>query len=137
MRWRFRPIDSPVDYAGPASYKVRFIIGDEVATIQRFLRKDPSGILQIGVTKNAKKRRRQFVRGLATGWGHSEANLLHMLERRSCLRRRFSGARYEIAFKPFATREEAEAEEETLIKRYLFRFGEVPPLNSAIPKKYK
>ncbi len=135
-RWRFRPIDSPTGDVGPAVYKIRLVIDGAVVHIPRFLCEDRSGILQIGVTDNLESRRRRFMRGLNVGKGHSEANLLHMLERRSSLLRTFPKARYEIAFRLMHEREQAAAEEEALIKAYLYRFGEVPPLNSAVPNRY-
>jgi hypothetical protein len=135
-RWKFRPIELPTGYSGPATYKIRLVADDVVVSIPRFFREDGSGVLQIGVTNNLENRRRRFVRGLAIGTGHSEANLLHMLERHSALRRIFRNARYEIAYRMADLRKSAATKEELLLKAYLFRFGEVPPLNSAIPRRY-
>ncbi len=41
-----------------------------------------------------------------------------------------------LVFATFTTRGEAEALEEVLLKRYLIKYGEIPPLNSAIPNRY-
>lgn len=135
-KWKFNSIERKSDYFGSAVYKVRLLAGGEVVELPRFLRHDRSGILQIGVSGSFEKRRRQFVRGLASGRGHSEGNMLHILERRSALLQIFSGCSYEIAFVQMSGRDEALAEEETLIKRYFTRFGEVPPLNTQLPNRY-
>jgi hypothetical protein len=135
-KWKFRSIDRSTDYFGPAVYKVRLLTGAEVVKLPRFLGHDRSGILQIGVSGSFEKRRRQFVRGLAIGRGHSEGNLLHILQHRSRLLETFHECSYEIAFVEMAGRDEALVEEETLIKRYFTRFGEVPPLNTQLPNRY-
>jgi hypothetical protein len=87
------------------------------------------------MTKNMKARHRDFLQGLTRGRGHSEANLLHRLERRGPLTK-LKSRRYEYRFRVVKDREAAMALEEGLIKLYVQRFGEAPPLNSAIPNRY-
>ena len=135
-RWRFRPIDEPTGHRGPAVYKVRLLADGEVQPIARFMGTDRSGILQIGVSGGFEGRRKQFVSGLARCNGHSEANLLHMLLKQRGFRRRIGRFELEIAFQAHRTKQAAVRAEETLIRAYLHRFGEVPPLNTAIPNRY-
>lgn len=82
------------------------------------------------------RRRRQFVAAMNVGRGHSEMNLLWRLQKQSMLKHRFPSARYEYCFQNVASVEEAKAVERHLIKSYVLFFGEVPPLNSAIPGRY-
>jgi hypothetical protein len=42
----------------------------------------------------------------------------------------------EYSYSPCATRQIAKDLEEALIKKYFLTFGEPPPLNSAIPRRY-
>ena len=131
----WRPIGDACAYRGPAVYQVRLQGPRGVRKISRFLRRDPRGLLCIGMTGNMWGRIRQFERGLSRGTGHSEANLLHQLEESSSLNRLISRV-YQYRFRALRTRAQAAQLEEQLIKRYLKRFGEVPPLNSAIPNRY-
>ncbi len=80
---------------------------------------------------------RDFVRGLEHGRGHSEANLLHILEKSTPLKRVLPRRIYQYRFRPARNKADANKLEEGLIKRYVKRFGEVPPLNSAIPNRYQ
>jgi hypothetical protein len=82
------------------------------------------------------ERRRDFVRGLNLGDGHSEANLLHRISRSRRFVRLFPGCLYQYSFLRVSSRREAASVEEWLIKNYVQQFGEVPPLNSVIPRRY-
>ena len=118
-------------------YLVRICIDGVTQPLQRFLGEDRRGLLTIGMTGNMENRRRQFVRGLKSGRGHSEANLLHQLLDPRRFRSRLPSCVYEYRFIRTRTRNSAGGLEELLLKRYLRRFGEVPPLNSAIPNRYR
>ena len=130
------PIKKPAHHSGPAVYLVRIRIDGVTQALPRFLGEDKYGRLTIGMTGNMENRRRQFMRGLASGRGHSEANLLHQLLGLRPFRSRLPGCVYEYRFTRTRTRGAAGHLEETLLKDYLRRFGEVPPLNSVIPNRY-
>ena len=81
-------------------------------------------------------RRKQFIYAVEKGSGHSEGNLLYLLLRHSPLKARFPNHRVEFRFRPETDKQAANAAEARLIKAYIREFGEVPPLNSAIPDRY-
>lgn len=126
-------VHSKCSSASPGVYRIRLACDGKPVAIPRFLETDVDGILAIGKSICLEDRRSKFPGAVKRGRGHSEINLLHVLERFSSLSVVHPGAGYEYAFIPLRTKEEAEAEESRLLKTYLLRFGEVPPLNSAIP----
>jgi len=83
-----------------------------------------------------RRRHRAFIQGLRRGRGHSEANLLHQLEKSTQLNQLLPRRAYQYRFRPVRSSADARTIDERLIKRYLKQFGEVPPLNSAIPNRY-
>jgi len=103
--------------------------------IRRFLGIDRNGILCIGKTTQLASRRKQFIRGLGGIFGHSEGNLLHILETISPIEVKFPDREYEYSYAVVAIGDEDITEEEE-IKAYVKEFGEVPPLNSAIPNRF-
>ena len=121
---------------GPAVYEIRVCASGIPLRVGRFLRTDMRGILCIGMTTNVRRRIRDFIKGLSRGLGHSEANLLHRLEQATALGRLIWRRSYEYRFIAVDSKTEACRLEERLIKRYVKRFGEVPPLNSVIPNRY-
>ncbi len=82
------------------------------------------------------RRRKAFLRGLARGRGHSEANLLRLLQKHSHLNRLYPDGEIQFTYAKRAKREDAAEAEEVLLKEYVVRFGELPPLNAAIPNRY-
>jgi hypothetical protein len=137
MGWSdWKAIEEPAGYEGSAVYKVRLTWANGPASIPRFLDVDTDGLLCIGETEDFDRRRRRLVRGLRKGRGHSEGNLLHIVERYSSLGKVYPGCTYEYSFLRVDSKETATATEERLIKEYVRRFGEPPPLNSNIPGRY-
>ncbi len=133
----WKPLDAEVRHTGAGAYEVRMVRGkDKAVPISRFLARDPDGLLVIGETSRIEHRRNRFVRGMNKGGGHSEGNLLHVLIERSPLNQRFPGYRLQFRYYRVADKVEAQRVQEQLIKQYICRFGEVPPLNSAIPDRY-
>ncbi|MBA4383442.1 MAG: hypothetical protein C0410_01775 [Anaerolinea sp.] len=128
-------INESSNYSKCAIYRIRICSKGKPEIIQRFLGKDGDGLLCIGKTTDMERRRKQFVRGLTGVFGHSEANLLHILETVSPLGVMFKEREYEYSYARIAKGDEDKAEEAE-IKAYVKRFGEVPPLNSAIPDRY-
>ncbi len=136
--WRdWCDLEDSCDHVGPAVYQIRICGHRTPRSIGRLLRSDTAGILCIGMTDNMRRRYRAFVRGLNRGRGHSEANLLHRLETFTALKRLMPRRIYQYRFLPVLNRADAQMLEERLIKDYVKRFGEVPPLNSAIPNRYR
>ncbi len=133
---RWCPLDHPCGHSGPAVYQVRLCSARSPHSIGRLLRRDPGGLLCIVMTVDMQRRRRAFVQGLKRGRGHSEANLLYRLEKSTPLKRLIPSRMYQYRFRPARNRIDAQRLEERLIKRYVKQFGEVPPLNSAIPNRY-
>ncbi len=117
-------------------YKIRIISKGIPITIGRFLGVDKQGLLCIGTSSHMERRRKKFIQGITKGRGHSEANLLHLIRRYTEIDNIFPEFELEYSFIQINYEEEAKILEETLIKVYVSRFGEVPPLNSAIPGRY-
>jgi hypothetical protein len=63
-------------------------------------------------------------------------NLLWLLQKQSMLGSVFPSAHYEYCFRVVSSVDKAKSAELQLIKSYVLCFGEVPPLNSAIPGRY-
>jgi hypothetical protein len=129
------PLNKQV-YARAGVYAVRLVSkGGRPRPIRRFLDRDGEGILCIGQSSNLEKRRTQFINGVLKRVGHSEGNLLSIISehahRRSELEGGISTLHWCIQYCP-----PRKTLEEKLIKNYVRRFGEAPPLNSVIPNRY-
>lgn len=133
----WKGIDIPCNRWEPAVYRIRLLASGSVAALLRLLGNDSDGIVNIGTTKSMESRRRQFTSGIAKCSGHSAGNLVWYLNDRTRFLQAYSDATFEYAYRCFPTEEGANEFEETLIKAYFRRFGEVPPLNSSIPKRYE
>lgn len=137
LRWtNWHSIDEASPHRGPATYKIRLVSDGRARAIPRFFGPDAAGILAIGKATNMQSRRRRMGRGAARGRGHSEMNLLAILGQHAAPSAMLSGAQYEVAYCVCETVEDAEYAEQLLLKKYLLTFGELPPLNSAIPGRY-
>ena len=95
MDWSdWQPLSEESNRDGAAVYEVRMVRTvrgrDHPVAIplSRFLASDPGGLLVIGETSRMQGRRRDFIRGMDTGQGHSEGNLLYLLIKHSLLKRR-------------------------------------------------
>ena len=129
-------ITEPANYNGAAVYKIRIVEKGAPAIINRFLGSDNRGIIVIGMSTKMENRRRQFVLGRTRGRGHSEGNLLCRIQKFAPFNQKFSRPVLQYKFFMVKSKEEADNMESRLIKAYVRKFGEVPPLNSAIPKRY-
>lgn len=138
MNWMdWKPIETASERAEPAAYRIALL--DAAGTpypINRMLGTDLAGLLSIGRTNSMESRRRQFLSGMTRCYGHSEGNLLHLLLRFSRLKDAVPNARIVYQFVGVDTEGEARIVEARLLKDYLVRHGELPPLNSAIPDRY-
>ena len=144
MRWSkwksLKSLGKAVHHAGAAVYEVRMVRTtrgkDKPVPIPRFLAPDPDGLLVIGETSRMKGRYNDFIRGMDKGRGHSESNLLHLLIEHSPLNQRFPGYRLQFRYRRVTDKPAAQRAQEQLIKKYVSKFGELPPLNCAIPNRY-
>ena len=138
MQWSaWQTIQKPLTYTGPALYELR--ITNKLGTpfsINRFLSIDNEGVLTIGQTKCMERRRTQFITGIHQCYGHSECNLLYFLIKHSLFDKIFHDFILQFRYKQLPTEHDAKTEEKSAIKEYICKFGEVPPLNSAIPDRY-
>jgi len=130
----WREIHKAADHKGCAVYRIRLCNQKTPVRISRFLEVDNDGLLCIGKTTGMESRRKQFVNALVGKGAHSEGYLLRLLEQESSLSAAYPGREYQYSFAKVARGQEDETEEE-LIKAYVKQFGEVPPLNSAIPNR--
>lgn len=107
-------------------------------SIPRFFDKDPNGILSLGKAGDMERRRKQFVDGWKKQRAHSEGILLSILEKYAVHRidAKYPNSDFFYSYLGLETEQRAIQEERWLIKKYVMHFGEVPPLNSAIPKRY-
>lgn len=130
----------PAVEARPGVYVIRIVNPSDRSAwrISRLLDADPAGVLSIGQSSNLEKRRRNFISGVTKCYGHSEGNLLHLVARHANDAERFGDdvlAAIEWMFE-YVEGDDAEPHEERLLKQYVRRFGEPPPLNSVIPDRY-
>lgn len=138
MNWSsWKNIDESSGHYSHAVYEVRLVNtqGTSVA-INRFLDKDEEGLLSIGMTTNMERRRKQFISGEDRCQGHSEGNLLFFLKEYSRFKTKHIMPKYQYRFQKVNSEDEAKRKERKLIKDYVKQYGEVPPLNSAIPGRY-
>jgi hypothetical protein len=135
-RWSWHALCDSGDYDGPAVYAVRVLNEGRVCRIPRFLGTDPNGILTIGMTTNFDRRRRQFIRGMNHGRGHTAANLLYPLKTRKLFHSTIPEPSYQICFRRAKDEANARSWEELLTRQYVRRFGEAPPLTSLVPNRY-
>jgi hypothetical protein len=137
MDWSpWLPLSTPSDRWEPAVYQFRLMNDGVPFVINRLLGSDEDAILTIGKTKNMEARRKQFACGLEKCYGHSEANLLYLLINYSRLKRVVSKPSVEYRFTKRETDQLAIEHEAALLRAYIVRHGELPPLNSILPDRY-
>jgi len=138
-RWNeWVDIEKNTSYKSYGVYKIRLAdLKDYPVGIPRFLEKDKDGILQIGSSKHTERRRKYF-RGAMEGKGYaqSEGKRLNLIKKYTNFMGRHNDCKIQYSFKELGSEIEARKEEERLLKCYFKRYGEVPPLNNNLPKKY-
>jgi hypothetical protein len=104
IKWsRWTSVHDACDQGAPAVYKIRLVRDASPVPIARFLGVDHSGTLAIGHASRLENRHSQFSAALRRGRGHSELNLLHLLERRTPWRQYFGTVHYEFCFQLLKT----------------------------------
>ena len=138
-RWNeWVDIEKNTSYKSYGVYKMRLAdLKDYPVGIPRFLEKDKDGILQIGSSKHTERRRKYF-RGAMEGKGYaqSEGKRLNLIKKYTNFMGRHNDCKIQYSFKELGSEIKARKEEERLLKCYFKRYGEVPPLNNNLPKKY-
>jgi hypothetical protein len=129
-------LEQAANYNDPAVYKIRLCRSGAPVSISRFLGSDDDGLLCIGKTSNLEQRRKDFINGITNGNGHSEGNLIYILERITSLSVNHPNREYEYSYIKAKRNGEKDTLEEKHIKAYVKQFGEAPPLNSSIPNRY-
>jgi len=77
-----------------------------------------------------------FTYGLKGGRGHSEGYLLYLVNRYSLFKAKYSKPKYQYHYQKLRTKNAAKTIESKLIKDYFKQYGELPPLNSAMPNRH-
>jgi hypothetical protein len=131
-------IEGRADYQWPGVYKIRIVDEHNApVVIGRFLATDKGGLLAIGESKNVAHRLKQFYRAFnGKEFKHSVANRFFIVRYALITAK----STFNIDFLEFtafrlANKAAAQAEEERLLKKYFKTYGELPPLNGAMPEK--
>jgi hypothetical protein len=132
----WKPLKVSCQNYGAASYNLRLMTPTGPLAIARFLGVDKRGLLTIGETGNMEKRRTDFVRAIEKCTGHSEGNLLHLILLHSQIKKLHPEHALQYRFLAEADKAAAKFSEEQMIKSYIRKYGEPPPLNCAIPDRY-
>lgn len=122
----------------PGVYKIRLADQQENAIkVPRFLGVDKEGLLAVGESDNLSRRIRQFYRAYSgQSFAHSVAERLFvLLFKRVNSNSTMKNSRLEFSCMKLKDKAEAQIREETLLKTYFKKFGELPPLNSSLPDK--
>ena len=126
-------LDENPQHDGPAAYKVCLACG----SIRRRLGDDDEAILVIGHTANLARRIQDFRRGLACGKGPSEANRLNWINTMVRAEEPVVEEDLKCSFVRLDSEAVAKRLEAVWLKRYAQDFGELPPLNGAVPASCK
>lgn len=137
MKWSiWLDINTSSNHYSHAVYEIRLLNAKgKRISINRFLGVDKEAILAIGMTTNMERRRKQFISGLVNCQGHSEGNLLYLLEKYSKFNSKYKKLKYQYRFFKINSKANTKRQERRLIKDYVKQYGEVPPVNSAIPDR--
>lgn len=139
MANQWKSITDPCPHRGPAVYKVRLVDNDgkkqTPRTICRFLVQDKEGIMFIGRTGDMEIRRQQMLLAIGNRHRHSEMNHVYYINLYSTIN--FNAKQFQYCYSQCLSVDESKEKKEKLIKSYFKKFGEVPPLNSAIPHPHQ
>src|SRR5205814_4241887 len=133
IRGYWLPIKQSARYSESAVYVIRMLKRGRIVAIPRFFGIDREGILTIGMTTNMDQRRKQFISGYTRGHGHSAGDLLFRMKRPFVSQ--FKSVDYEYAFQSVKNAAESRRIEMDLTHTYWRRYGEAPPLTSALAAK--
>jgi len=128
------------NYRWPGVYKIRLVDSERnPIKIGRFLTCDNDGIIAIGHSKSVDQRIKQFLSAIhGKEFKHSVANRLFLIIYISNIGEHSSTGNSKIEFAALRLKDKSEAkwEEERLLKTCFKEFGELPPLNGALPNNH-
>ena len=136
-QWTYIDDPSEIDYNYPRKLSVIYRVHLKVKGIPRFLKLDNDNILSIGHALSARERLLNFLHSARYGCeGHSEGvNLHRFIELSPALRALFGGkdvsARLRFSYRVVDPRD-LFGQENISTDRYIYPFGELPPLNCEI-----
>ena len=113
--------------AAPGTYRLRVADGTSWRVIRRAGGDDPGGVLDIGKTKNLWDRLSKFQRAIRNGKdSHAAGIKFHSYD----FATEFPHETLQIEIVQLPSKNHAEALELGLLEHYLYRFKDLPPLNS-------
>lgn len=122
----------------PGVYEIRLSASDgQPLNIPRLLANDAEGILTIGESKNVAERVRSFYKA-SNGYhsAHSEAERMYLVKFWTEFQKSvYRGSKIQVRSLRLRNKADAEERKERLLKLYFKKFGELPPLNGALPNK--
>lgn len=120
-----------------AVYEIRLIKNRKPVRIRRFGGTDSKGIVCIGQGILRLRRDNFYLAAVMDRkWAsHSEGKLYSYLKNFTNLRKKIGNHRFEFRFRYVKNKKEAEKIEALIMRRYVRKFCEPPPLNSVIPSK--
>lgn len=137
MKWtEWISISTPPSNRQPATYQLRLLIDGKPHPIPRFLDIDRLCLLAIGETGDMGDRFTKLAGAMKCGTGyHSEGNLWYFIETFSRMKTLLGKPSLEYRYVTHDSKEEAKNLQDRLLKGYAIHYGELPPLNSAIPSR--
>jgi hypothetical protein len=131
-------IEENPDFDGCGVYRVRLVDSKGFPIeIPRFLDNDKDGILQISRSENIKKGI-NFFRGAIEGkkYANAEGKRLYLIKKYTNFPEMHKNYRVQYSIMKWADKREARIEQERLLKWYIKRYGEAPPVNNYFTEKY-
>ena len=131
-------IEENPDFDGCGVYRVRLVDSKRFPIeIPRFLDNDKEGILQISRSENIKKGINLF-RGAIEGkkYANAEGKRLYLIKKYTNFPEMHKNYRLQYSIMKWADKREARIEQERLLKWYIKRYGEAPPINNYFTEKY-
>jgi len=131
-------IEENPDFDGCGVYRVRLVDSKGFPIeIPRFLDNDKDGILQISRSENIKKGI-NFFRGAIEGkkYANAEGKRLYLIKKHTNFPEMHKNYRVQYSIMKWADKREARIEQERLLKWYIKRYGEAPPVNNYFTEKY-
>ncbi len=131
-------IEENPDFEGYGVYKVRLVNSKGFPVeIPGFLDNDKDGILQISRSENIRKGIR-FFRGAMEGkkYANAEGERLHFIKKYTDLTGIYKNYKLQYSFVEWTDKRAARIEQERLLKWYIKRYGEAPPVNNYFTEKY-
>jgi len=126
------------DFEGCGIYKIRLVdSGGFPIEIRRFLDNDKDGILQISRSENIRKGIHSF-RGAMEGkkYANAEGKRLYLIKKYTDLTGIYKNYKLQYSFMRWTDKRAARIEQERLLKWYIKRYGEAPPINNYFTEKY-